>query len=52
MEDIFVNVHHQITTTCVLHYKAHMLGRLETGKELDQERMLATIGTLKDSPLA
>ena len=46
-----MNVHHQIAATRVLHDKTDVLGSLETGKELYQERVLAPVGTLENAPL-
>lgn len=34
---ICVNVHHQISSCCILHYKTHMLLGLETCEKINQE---------------
>lgn len=50
-KDLIVNVHHEVTTTGVLHHKANVLGRLKAGKEIDQKRVAHLGGRLKDALL-
>lgn len=38
-ENISVDVHHQVSSRCVLHDKTNVLLRLETRKQVDQERV-------------
>ena len=47
-----MNVHHEITATGVLHDEANVFWCLETGKEFNQERVLAPVGALEDASLA
>lgn len=51
-EHVCMNVHHQVSSCCVLHDETHMLLGLETSEEVHQERMPNTIHGLKDSLLA
>lgn len=43
-----MDVHHQVPSCCVLHYKTHMLLGLETSKEIDQERMPDAVHCLEN----
>lgn len=48
-EDISVNVHHQIPTSSIFHYKAYVIFGLETSKKVHQEGMSYTIHSFKYS---
>lgn len=48
-KDVGVNVHHQVPAGGVLHHKANVLRRLETGKEVHQKGVPHTIHSLKNS---
>ena len=48
-EDISVNMHHEIPTSSILHYKAHVIFGLETGKEVHQKGMPYTVHSFKNS---
>lgn len=43
-----MDVHHEVSSRRVLHDKAHVLGRLETRKQVDQEGMVGAVDGLKD----
>lgn len=43
-----MDVHHEVAARRVLHHKTHMLRRLETRKQIHQERVLGTVHSLKD----
>lgn len=43
-----MDVHHEVSSRCVLHDKTHMFGRLEACKQVDQERVVGTVDGLKD----
>lgn len=43
-----MDVHHQVSSCCILHYKTHMLLGLEASKEIDQERVPDTVDRLED----
>lgn len=51
-EDVCVDVHHQVTSCCVLHNKTHVLWSLEARKQVDQEGMVGQVHNLKDALLA
>jgi len=44
-----MNVHHQIPTSSIFHYKANMIFGLETSKKVHQEGMSYTIHSFKYS---
>lgn len=48
LEDIGVNVHHEIATTGVLHHKEDMGLGLEAAAQVDQEWVLHGIDSFKD----
>ena len=48
LEDIGVNVHHEITTTSILHLNEDMGLGLEAAAQVDQERVLHCIDSLKN----
>lgn len=47
VKDLLVDVHHEIATVGVLHHEADVLGRLEAGEQVDEERMVAAIDNLE-----
>lgn len=47
-KDVGMDVHHEVSSRCVLHDKTHMFGRLEACKQVDQERVVGTVDGLKD----
>lgn len=47
-ENISVDVHHQVSSCSVLHDKTHVFLRLETRKQVDQERVTDAVDRLKD----
>lgn len=47
-ENISMDVHHQVASSCVLHDKTHVLLRLETRKQVDQERVADAVDRLKN----
>lgn len=51
-ENISVDVHHQVASSRVLHHKANVLLRLETRKQVDQERVTDAVDRFKDPLLA
>lgn len=51
-EHVCMNVHHQVSSCCVLHDETHVLLGLETSEEVHQERMSNAVHSLKDSLLA
>lgn len=51
-ENISVDVHHQVSSCCILHHKTNMLLCLETGKKVDQERVADAVDGFKDPLLA
>lgn len=48
-EDISMNVHHQIPTSSIFHYKANVIFGLETSKKVHQEGVSDTIHSFKYS---
>lgn len=48
-EDISMNVHHQVPTSSIFHYKAHVIFGLETSKKVHQEGVSYTIHSFKYS---
>ena len=48
-KDISVNVHHQVPTGSIFHYKANMLFGLETCKKVHQKGMPYTVHSFKNS---
>lgn len=51
-EDVGVDVHHQVTSSRVLHNKTHVLWSLEAREQVDQERVVRHVHDLKDALLA
>lgn len=51
-KDVGMYVHHKVPSCRVLHDKAHMLRRLETCKQVDQEGVVRAVDGLKDPLLA
>lgn len=51
-EDISMNVHHQIPTSSIFHYKANVIFGLETSEKIHQEGMSYTIHSFKYSLFA
>lgn len=47
-----MDVHHKVASGCVLHDETHMLRCLETGKQVDKERMVGQVHDLEDPLLA
>lgn len=43
-----MDVHHQVPSCCILHYKTNMLLGLEAREEIDQERVPDTVHRLED----
>lgn len=48
-KDISVNMHHEVPTSCILHYKAYMIFGLETGKKVHQKGMPYAVHSFKNS---
>lgn len=51
-KDISVNMHHEVPTSGILHYKAHMIFGLETSKEVHQKGVPYTVHSFKNPLLA
>ena len=51
LEHVRVYVHHEVTTSRILHDKAHVFLCLEARKQVDQEGMSDVVHSLKDSLL-
>lgn len=51
-KDVGVDVHHEVSSGGVLHDKTHVFRRLETRKQVDQERMAGAVDRFKDALLA
>lgn len=43
-----MDVHHEVSSRCVLHDKTHMFRRLEACKQVDQERVVGAVDGLKN----
>lgn len=43
-----MNVHHEVSSRCILHDEAYMLFGLEASEEIHQERVPNTVHSLKD----
>lgn len=49
VEDVIVDVHHEITPAGVLHHEAHVLAGLEASEQVDQEWVSHTSSRLEDA---
>ena len=52
IEDVVMDVHHEVTPTGVLHNEADVLTRLETRKQIHQKGMPHTSGRFEDTLLS
>jgi len=51
-ENVSVDVHHQVAARCVLHDETDVLLRLETRKQVDQERVADAVDRFENPLLA